>query len=150
TSGLPSFVGSATAGAGGAALGRGLGAACEPEVLRFPNTPTTPNQLSLASLEFFEDWCEQAGARTFHLAAPGQHLRELLEGFRNAVTGGDFRDHLSVIGGGAEQLRFEPDDRRRLGLESLGEIRRFDFWPLGHANQIETIMRAAIIRPRGL
>ena len=38
------------------------------------------------------------------------------------MAGRQFRDHLAVVGGGAEHLRLERDDRDRLVVERLGEI----------------------------
>jgi hypothetical protein len=35
-------------------------------------------------------------------------------------------DHLAVVGGGAEQLRIERDDRDRVVLQRLREIARLD------------------------
>ena len=60
--------------------------------------------------------------------------------------GGHFGDHLAVVGGGAEQLRLERDDRDRLVLQRLGEVGRLDLRPLRHADLVEAVVRAVVVR----
>ena len=67
-----------------------------------------------------------------------------------AVIGREFRDHLAVIGGGAEHPRVERNSRDRLALDGLGESRALDFRALGHADLIKTIERRAVVGPRRL
>src|SRR5204863_5196041 len=85
-------------GGGGAGLRKS-----EPDVERFPNTLVSG--LRLSAHEFFDEWRQQAGARPLGLGASGERLRELAEGIRRAMPGRNLGDHLTVIGGGAEQCR---------------------------------------------
>src|SRR5213595_2607898 len=66
------------------------------------------------------------------------------------MIGGDFRDHLAVIGGRAKHLRLERNGRDRLGLDRLGKFVEVDLGSLRHADLIEAIQRNAVIRPRCL
>src|ERR1700754_1413188 len=65
------------------------------------------------------------------------------------MAGGYFRDHLAVVGGGAEQVRVERDARDRLVVERLGEIGGLDLRPLRYAHLVEAIERTVVVWPRG-
>ena len=56
------------------------------------------------------------------LTATGERLGEVTESLGHTMASGDFRDHLSVIGGGAKQLRFERNYGDRFALERPREI----------------------------
>src|SRR5205085_1345760 len=78
----------------------------------------------------------------------GESLRHLAKHLGRAMAGGDLRDHLAVVGGGAEDLRLERNDRERIVLERLGEIFGLDLRPLRPADLAEAIDRPMIVRPR--
>ena len=67
---------------------------------------------------------EQPAALQLVVAAPGEALRQRPEGLGDAVARRDLGDHLAVVGGGAEQLRLEGDDRLRLVLDRPREVGR--------------------------
>ena len=54
-------------------------------------------------------------------------------------VGGDFRDHLAVVGGRTEHLRLERNGGDRLALDRLGELGGGDLRTLRHADLIEAI-----------
>ena len=74
-----------------------------------------------------DDRRQERAARLLGLAAAGQPLRDLQKHLGGAVAGGDLRDHLAVIGGGAEHSRVERNGRDRLALDGLGESARRRF-----------------------
>ena len=82
--------------------------------------------------------------RLLGLAAACQPLRNLQEHLGGAMIGGDFRDHLTIIGGRAEHLRVERDRRNRRALDRLGVFGGGDLRPLRYADLIEAIQRGAI------
>ena len=91
-----------------------------------------------------------APPRALDFRAAGQRLRQLAEHLRRLMVGRHFGNHLAVVGGGAEKLRLERNDRERIAFQRLGEVCRGDFRPLRHADLIEAVMRPMIVRPRGL
>jgi hypothetical protein len=66
------------------------------------------------------------------------------------MAGGDFRDHLAVVGCRAEHLRLERNGDDRRAFDRLGEFAGVDFRPLRHADLIETIQRHPVVGPRCL
>ena len=106
-------------------------------------------KFSFSVQQFSDERREQARALLLGFSAPRQLLRQLTKHFGSAVRRCDFGDHLAVIGRRAEHLRLERNDRDRLVVERLGEIRRLDLGPLRHADLIEAVERAVIVRPRG-
>src|SRR2546421_12245947 len=107
----------------------------------------TPKRCSRLSTQKLLDQGAQQSPRPLGLGAAGQLLRELPKRFRGPMPGCDFGDHLSIVGGRPEYLRLERDQGGRLGIESLGEIRRLDLGPLRDADLVETIVRAMVVRP---
>src|ERR1043165_9539318 len=53
----------------------------------------------------------------------GPQLRDLQEHLGGAMCCGDFRDHLAVVGGRTEDLRFERYRGDRVVFDRLGEFR---------------------------
>src|SRR2546421_480422 len=139
----------ARAGSGAAGIGGGGAARTSgPDVERFPNTLVSA-ALSLLAPELLDERGQQVGARPFHLGTAGERLREMPESLRRTMPGRDFGDHLSIVGCRAEQLRLEGNRCRRIELQRLGEIRRLDFRALRHADLVEAVLRAVVVRPRG-
>src|SRR5450631_2004673 len=68
-----------------------------------------------------EDRRQERAARLFDLAAARQPLRDLQKHLGGAMFGGEFRDHLAVVGRRAEQSRIESNRRDRLAFNGLGE-----------------------------
>src|SRR5581483_5503303 len=138
-------------GAAGAAVGRSwtIVAGLAP-VGRLPNTLRYSDTALRPLSQFIEQRRQQAGPLLLGLAAAGQLLRQLTESLGGAMSRRNLRDHLSVIGGGAENLRLERDHRDRRVLERLGKIRGLDFRPLRHPDLVEAIARQPVVRPGGL
>src|SRR6476660_249541 len=65
------------------------------------------------------------------------------------MAGGHFGDHLAVVRGGPEKLRFEWNYGERGAFQRFSEVCRREVRPLRHANMIETVMRAVVVWPRG-
>src|SRR3981189_2622517 len=97
-----------------------------------------------------DDRRQQPTSRFFGFAAAGQLLRDLHKHLADAMIGRDFRDHLAVVGRGAEDSRVTWNRRDRLTLNGLGEFARGDFRPLGHADLAEAIERWPVVGPRRL
>src|SRR5262249_9546093 len=83
-----------------------------------------------------EDGPEQARTRLLCRSPAGENLRELAEHLRRAMPGRHLGDHLAVVGGRAEYLRLERNERERLVLERLGEIGGFDLRTLRHPDLV--------------
>src|SRR5580692_2538830 len=100
----------------------GLVARESPSVpLRLPNTTALHAGLLLCPQLLYEGRQERT-PRLFGLAAAGQPLRDLQKHLGGAMTGGDFRDHLAIVGCRAEHLRVKRNRRDRLGLNGFGEL----------------------------
>src|SRR5580698_4941742 len=76
--------------------------------LRLPNTVLL-HAGGLLCPQFLDQGRQERGPWLLGFAAAGQSLRYLQKNFGGAVVGGDFRDHLPIVGGGAEDLRVERD-----------------------------------------
>ena len=94
--------------------------------------------------------CRNVPRAFFGSGRPGQPPRHLQERPGRAMTGGDFRDHLAVVGGIAEHFRVERNGGDRLALDRLGERAQLDFRPLRHADLVEAVQRRPIVGPRRL
>ena len=70
-------------------------------------TPTLRRTLH----QLLEERAEQARSGLLGFGPAGQRLRELAEHLGGPVRRRQLRDHLAVVGGGAEHLRLERDDR---------------------------------------
>src|ERR1700742_4559701 len=104
----------AAAGAGSGAAAAGFGSLVSFSPLRLPNTTCHSRNLLLPKLA--DEGPEQAAPLLLGFAAPGQPLRDLQEHLGGAMARGNLRDHLAVIGGGAEHLRIEGDAGDRLAF----------------------------------
>ena len=78
------------------------------------------------------------GRLRFH--PTGQVVRELAEHFGQLVRGRQLRDHLTVVGGGPENLRLERNDRGGLVLERLSEISGLDLGPFGYTDLVKAVL----------
>src|SRR5689334_12682291 len=83
-------------------------------------------------------------------AAPGDVESQGLEKLGRLRPGTDLGNHLAVARGGAEDLRFEGNDDRRLDADRTGEVADRDFGTLGNADLIENEAGRPVIRPCGL
>src|SRR5450759_47079 len=117
--------------------------------LRLPNT-TALHAGGLLCPQFIDQGRQERTPRLFGLATACQPLRNLQKHPGGAMLGGDFRDHLAIVGSRAEYLRVERNRGDRLALDCLGEFAGIDFGPLRHADLIETVQRHPIVRPRCL
>src|SRR5580692_3502365 len=117
--------------------------------LRLPNT-TILHAGSLPCPQFLDQGRQKRAPRLFGLAAACQRLRDLKKHLGGAMTGGNFRYHLTVVGRRSEHLRVERDGRDRLAFNRLGEFAGVDFRPLRHTDLIEAIQRRAVVGPRCL
>src|ERR1700733_16073825 len=88
--------------------------------LRLPNT-TILHAGSLPCPQFLDQGRQKRAPRLFGLAAACQPLRDLKKHLGGAMTGGNFRYHLTVVGRRSEHLRVERDGRDRLAFNRLGE-----------------------------
>src|SRR3954453_4193803 len=124
----------------------GFGARVSLSPLRLPNTIALQAGGLLLGPQLIEQGRQERPLRLLGLAAACQPLRNLQEHLGGAMIGGDFRDHLAVIGGRAEHLRLERDRRDRLAFDRLGELARRNFGALRDADLVEAIERRAIVR----
>src|SRR5262245_47891636 len=83
-------------------------------------------------------------------AATGELEREGLDQLRRPGPGGDLGDHLAVARSGAEDLRLERQDGRRLGTDRAGEIADRDLRAPGHADLVEDQPRRTVVGARRL
>jgi hypothetical protein len=90
---------------------------------------------------------QQRTLRLLGFAAAGEPLRNLQEHLGGAMRGGDFRDHLAVVGGRTEDLRLERYSGDRVVFDRLGELGGGDLRTLRDADLIEALERRAIVRP---
>src|SRR6516164_3608033 len=72
-------------------------------------------------------------------AEPGQLMRDIEKPPAGTVAGGDFRDHLAIVGGGAEQSRIERNACNRLALHGLCKSALVNFRTLRHADLIKAV-----------
>src|SRR5216683_350661 len=106
--------------------------------LRLPNT-TALHTGGLLGPQLLDEGRQERTPRLFGFATAGQPLRDLQKHLGGAMIGGDFRDHLAIVGRRAEYLRVERNRRDRLVFNGLGEFAGVDFGPLRHADLVETI-----------
>src|ERR1700722_4062482 len=97
--------------------------------LRLPNT-TVLHAGHLFCPQLLDQRRQERASRLFGLAAACQPLRDLKKHFGGAMTGGNFRDHLAIIGRRSEHLRIEGNGRDRLAFNRLGKFAGVDFGPL--------------------
>src|SRR5438128_8913153 len=118
--------------------------------LRLPNTMALHAGDLLLGPQLLDQGRQQRTLRLLGLAAAGEPLRNLQEHFSGAMRGGDFRDHLAVVGGRTEDLRLERNRGDRMVFDRLGELGGGNLRTLRDADLIEAIERGAIVRPRCL
>src|SRR5215207_8728748 len=118
--------------------------------LRLPNTMALHAGDLLLGPQLLDQRRQQRTLRLLGLAAAGEPLRDLQEHLGGAMRGGDFRDHLAVVGGRTEYLRLERYSGDRVVFDRLGELGGGDLRPLRDADLIEAVERGAIVRPRCL
>src|ERR1700721_4330936 len=87
--------------------------------LRLPNT-TMLHAGNLPCPQFLDQGRQERAPRLFGLAAACQPLRDLKKHLGGTITGGNFRDHLAVVGRRAEHLRVKRNGRDRGAFEPLG------------------------------
>src|SRR5665213_25032 len=80
--------------------------------LRLPNT-TVLHAGSLFCPQLLDQGRQERASRLFGLTAACQPLRDLKKHLGGTMTGGNFRDHLTVIGRRSEHLRIERNGRDR-------------------------------------
>src|SRR4051812_34377737 len=119
---------------GGDGCGRGASAA--PGVLP-PKLCRLPNMSGL--LELQERGQLDAGPLAGRLGsgAAGDVHADGAEHVVGAIVGGDFSDHLAVVGGGAEGGGVERDRAQQPALDRLGEFLRRDLGTLRHAELVD-------------
>src|SRR5450432_2270132 len=114
--------------------------------LRLPNT-TALHTGGLLGPQLLDEGRQERTPRLFGFATACQPLRDLQKHLGGALIGGDLRDHLPIIGRGAEYLRVERNRRDRLVFNGLGEFAGVDFGPLRHADLVQTIERRPVVGP---
>ena len=82
--------------------------------------------------------------------APGNMHADSAINFVDLVVGRDLSDHLTVIGGGAEQGRVERDLAQQLAFDRLGELAWTDFGTARHPHLVEHEAWCALGRAKGL
>src|SRR5690349_6005540 len=98
--------------------------------LRLPNTMALHAGDLLLGPQLLDQGRQQRTLRLLGLAAAGEPLRDLQEHLGGAMRGGDFRDHLAVVGSRTEYLRVERDGGDRVASDRLGGLRRWNVRPL--------------------
>src|SRR5216684_4489480 len=106
--------------------------------LRLPNT-TALHTGGLLGPQLLDEGRQERPPRLFGFAAACQPLRDLQKHLGGAMIGGNFRDHLAVVGRRTEHLRVEWNRRNRRALDGFGELACVDFGPLWDADLIETV-----------
>src|SRR3954462_14538901 len=115
--------------------------------LRLPNTMALHAGDLLLGPQLLDQRRQQRTLRLLGLAAAGEPLRDLQEHLGGTMRGGDFRDHLAVVGGRTEDLRLERYRGDRVVFDCLGEFGGGDLRTLRDADLIEAIKRGVIDRP---
>ena len=78
------------------------------------------------------------------LGTPGDGARDLLEHAGDRALGIGLGDHQAVVGGVAEQLRVERDDRGRRQVERRGEVLDLDLGTLGQPRLVDDQARRRV------
>src|SRR5580698_134064 len=96
--------------------------------LRLPNT-TVLHAGSLLCPQLLDQGRQERAPRFFGLATACQPLCDLKKHLGGAMTSGNFRDHLAVVGRRSEHLRIERNGSDRLAFNRLGKFAGVDFRP---------------------
>src|SRR5262249_26371898 len=123
----PVSIGALAAGLGASAAGAaappagadgGAGARASEGALRLPNKTTHSQRFpAFWFLKRGEGGRQQPAAKLLGFHTACKRLRHLAEHCRRLMTGRHFSDHLTVVRGGAEKLRFKRDHRDRLAIQ---------------------------------
>src|SRR6185503_3226126 len=106
--------------------------------LRLPNTMALHADDLFLGPQLFDQGRQQRTLRLLGFAAASEPLRNLQEHLGGTMRGGDFRDHLAVVGGRTEDLRLERYRGDRVVFDRLGELGGGDLRTLRDADLIET------------
>src|SRR6202041_1336944 len=94
--------------------------------LRLPNT-TVLHAGGLLCPQLLDQGRQERAPRLFGLATACQPLCDLKKHLGGAMTSGNFRDHLAVVGRRSEHLRVERNGRDRRAFDRLGKFPGVDF-----------------------